>query len=500
MSAPADVNPLHSSYIELSARYKAAWAFHRFVEGLRKFFGNHEIDGAPLDFQNLYKGLKEVSSELNDPDLRPASRQLDALRSELDRLLAELDEQDRKIAPSLMRLFFQRIRSSDERILIDLVRFYQEVQRGRSWDETRIDKVDYLLSRLAEAIAGTTLEGDRGRLKKVLEAISSQHTPSANVDPQKITNRQKLIQAVRNEIRQVETFEQLTEKELVEHYRAVKHGLGNLLFERSILPAVIDTNALLSARIRELSEVEERKIFADYEKISQLEEEGRGGREASQQLAEIHQQVASFQKHLSAGNLRLAELVSIGSALRELLAQLEHQADGEPAGRDLELTAASVFAPGVEREIVGPLIKQLIEALDETLEDGEGASHAMSPSVLPFRLEGREVEAHRRLAERDAKDERLEKFVLAAAALRRRVNREVEEIHAARSRGGGDTEIAQETRRTLRIADWYLRQFSHFLEEATLGNEGEEARQLQKLRMRLMRDYSGLWLVVHTSA
>jgi hypothetical protein len=44
-------------------------------------------------------------------------------------------------------------------------------------------------------------------------------------------------------------------------------------------------------------------------------------------------------------------------------------------------------------------------------------------------------------------------------------------------------------------ADSLLRHFGHLIECAILEEREQDARGLQIVRMRLMRDYSGLWLL-----
>jgi hypothetical protein len=43
-----EVNPVHKLYMELSSRYKAGWTFHRFLQGLKKFFGSLELEDHTL--------------------------------------------------------------------------------------------------------------------------------------------------------------------------------------------------------------------------------------------------------------------------------------------------------------------------------------------------------------------------------------------------------------------------------------------------------------------
>ncbi|MDH3745436.1 MAG: hypothetical protein OES47_10085 [Acidobacteriota bacterium] len=502
MTIPEDVNPLHGSYIELSARYKAAWTYHRFVEGLRKFFGNKQLADYPVDFQSLYKSLKEVSRRLNDPEPQRQLESLAAIRSDLARLIGVLDAEDRKITPSLLRLFFQRVKSQDQRILLDLVRFYQEIQVDRSWDADRIDKVDFLLARLAELIVGKDQRGDQSRLRRILEGISIHSAIREDTDPQRVANRLKMIQAVRSEIRGIESFAELTERELIEHYRGVKHGLGSLLFEKSVLPMVVDTNLVFRSRVEELSAIEEEQIFADYERVSALEVKGRIDSQLADSVNSLHGEVESFQKKLQNHDIRLADLAAIRRSVDLVLERLEVGAEEgardlplEEAGRaDHRPTVGAIAISREERDLIGEELRMLLEGLETANETAGGALAASD--LLAFRLETREMSAYESLTEGLGGNERIDRFLLAAAALRRKINTEVEEIQVSRSRGvlGGPIP----TRRissVLRLADWYLRQFSHFRETLLLAGNTGEAKSLDRMRMRLMRDYAGLWLV-----
>jgi len=489
--------------MDLSGRYKAGWTFHRFVLGLRKFFGSQDLEDHTADFQELYGGLREVSQALNDPNIQSVIERLAGLRERLDALLARLDEEERRIDPSLVRLFFQRIKKYDDRILVDLIRFYLEVQRERSWENDRVDKVDFLVTRLAEAVAGGDLSGDRSRLNRVLEGLSAHQAKAAGFDPKKIANRQKMIRAVRNEIPQLESFEQLTERDLVGHYRHVKHGLGGMLFDKNILPAIVETNLELADRINALTEDEEKRIFEDYERVSRLEQEGSVDRDLAQAVNELHSQVSHFRKQVSSGNLRLHDMAEIRRLVVEILEQIEGSgiasaAASAEAGRSGRFAVEEVIPSATERRLIGRAFEDLVGVLRKS-EVAEFEERRLDARALSYRLEERELLAFDRLAAQSECDEDLERFVLAAAALRHRINGEVKEIHAYRSRvEARESSSSPVTMALLSLGDWYLRRFAHFLEtDAVIGDVGK-ARELQILRMRLMRDYSGLWLVART--
>ena len=47
------------------------------------------------------------------------------------------------------------------------------------------------------------------------------------------------------------------------------------------------------------------------------------------------------------------------------------------------------------------------------------------------------------------------------------------------------------------IGDLFMRRFEHYLERCIITGDAKDALKLQRLKMRLTRAYSGLWLMVH---
>jgi hypothetical protein len=99
-------------------------------------------------------------------------------------------------------------------------------------------------------------------------------------------------------------------------------------------------------------------------------------------------------------------------------------------------------------------------------------------------------------------DPELEQFVLDAAALRLRINQEAAEISELLDESSVTREapIFERARGTTRFADTIVQRFSSFIDAAVQESSFGEAQQLQLLRMRLIRDYSGLWLLVNRPA
>lgn len=499
MVLPDEVNPVNESYRALSSRYKAGWTFHRFLLGLRKFFGSKDLDDRTGDFQDLYKSLKAVSLRLNDLDFPPVVAELQRLDSELSSLMESLDDQDRNISPSLVRLFLQRVQTQDERILIDLVRFYLDVQRGRTWDPPRVDKVDFLLTRVGEG-ASEAERGDRERLSRVLKGLTLFDGPASPTDPQKIANRVKLIEAVRDEFNELESFEELTQKDLVSHYRNLKHGLGALMFEKSVLPLVVNTNLLAASRVQELTESAQNNIFTDYEKVSELEEQGLLTQDLTTSVSELHSKVSKFRKQINKGTVRLDEVAGIRETVRKIFGRLELSETSDLAeqiGVGDPLAVESVLVTPVEQRVLGREYSELEAVLSES-KRGRGESSAFHHRLLLYRFEPREIDAFTRLADSEKCNVRLEQFLLAAATLRRRIRNLVAEIREATEPGtaSGAIRTRHSPEDVLQLADLYLRQFDHYLElDASVGGSREAG--LKSLKMRMMREFAGLWLLVY---
>ena len=161
---------------------------------------------------------------------------------------------------------------------------------------------------------------------------------------------------------------------------------------------------------------------------------------------------------------------------------------------------AAELALSTHEDLLGEYYRKLLDALRETSPELQPERLVPTPEIFPLRLEPREILAYRRLYGRKPHDSELEQFLLEAAALRLRINEESQEITSILDETSitGDSPIYGRARLTTRLADTYLWRFSHMLSQALLTTDSPlEPRQIEVLRMRLMRDYSGLWLLVY---
>ena len=57
--------------------------------------------------------------------------------------------------------------------------------------------------------------------------------------------------------------------------------------------------------------------------------------------------------------------------------------------------------------------------------------------------------------------------------------------------------IFDRARRTTQLAEEFVKEFGERIDAEVRSGSFGEAQQMQLLRMRLIRDYSGLWLLAH---
>jgi hypothetical protein len=527
MTTVQELGALHRRYADTSHRFRAAWTFHQFLQSLGKGGQAHPGDAHSAEFQGLYAELKEISQSLNN--LAESDRlrmRLDGIDRRLGQLIEDLDEEDTRVAPFYLRQFFRRVKSYDEKILTQLIKFYLYAQEGDLWPTERLDKVDFLLARLSEEEDDRTGEPrlrDHRRLGEIfhgLWAMLGVPPPEAGF----ISAKRQEIEAIRLEVAEVDGLERLSESNLVPRYRELKHDLGNLLFEPALLLAIQETNLTLKSRVQSLYAKEERRIVAEYQRVFELEREVAVDRELDQDLMQFHQEIERFEAQLQSQELKLEDLAAIRARVRELLPRLAaaggHGAGtGDAAGSGSRrapqgsyaslsdsgsyLSAAGGQSPesplAAQEDLLGEFYRRLVDTLREVDPELPAERVVVLPDVFPLRLEPREVLAYRRLYGRSSCDRELEQFLLEAAALRLRINEEAQEISGILDETSvtGDSIVFARARWTARTADAFLWRFSHVLDEAVLAGSVTEGRQLQLLRMRLMRDYSGLWLLAY---
>lgn len=494
-----ELTVVHQRYIDLSDRFRAAWTFHQFLQGLQKIFLESSPGKYPADFQGLYNTLKDISQNLNATQIARVRGQIDAIERQLGQLNGALLQEDGRVSPSLLRQFFQRVKNYDEKILTQLAKFYVFCCRAGSWEPDRVDKVDFLLTKLGEESPGSFALRDRGRLREIFRGLWAA-TGVNGVLPGELEERRRTLDEIRADIGRIDDFEQLADLRLVRRYRDFKHGLGNLLFEPDMLLSLLETNLAMKSKVRQLYTQEERRIFSESQRIFELEREVPLDGQLDEDLTHFRREMERFERGLQDDNVRLEEMGSLRSQVQSLIPRLTGGGEAFPPAD----TPAPPQLPGMGRrspdELVLPYFERVVRALEATSADESPKAVTLQREVFPLRLDPREVVAYRRMQGLEpAGDRNLEQFLLEAAALRVRINEEAEEITGILDDTSitRDTPIFSRARTTARGADVYLRRFDAAVDGAVLDGSVSEAQTLQYLRMRMMRDYAGLWLLAN---
>src|SRR4051794_32465601 len=509
MTTVQELSVLHRRYADISHRFRAGWTFHQFLQSLGKTLLQRVEDQHSTEFQNLYTGLKEISQSLNASESEKIRHRLEAIDRRLTELIGALDEEDSKVTPDLLRQFFRRVKNYDEKILSQLVRFYLYAHAGGPWPTDRLDKIDFLLARLSEELDDRTGElvlRDHHRLTEIFQGIWAQLGEAPPRD-QLIEERRAMIDGVRHEMGGVESLDALNESALIRRYRELKHGLGNFYFHPDLLLSIQETNLVFKSRIHKLYRQEEQRIVAEYQRVFELEREVPFDTDLDRELVAFREEIERFEKQLQKEEFRLGDIALIRQKVRELLPRLTA---GRPAtaerpsvARMAQDTGEYVFSRAADavaaplsshEELIGDYYRRLVDALrDVNPPDLAPERVVLRPEVFALRIESREVEAYRRIFGQTDCDRELEQFLLEAAALRVRINEEAHDIAGLLDEPSvpGDAVVFARARLTCRSADSYLWRFTHVLNDLMMAGNMAECRQVQLLRMRLMRDYSG---------
>jgi hypothetical protein len=492
---------LHGRYADLSSRFRAGWAFHQYAESLRRIFPGAPRPDLTAEFQAAYGSLKSISARLNAEDPGIIESELGSVGETLERLAAALAEEDSKLSPQAVRHFFQRVKNEDDKVLTQLVKFYAYAGGSGAWTEDRLDKLDFLMTRVAEerdAASDRYVLIERPRLRDLATGlwamVGAEDPEDAEVEAQVGE-----LRALRQAVSAAETLDQLNERRLVDRYRELKHGLGACYLFPKLLYEILDTNLMFKNLIRQLYVVEERRITADYQRVFDLEREVPVDSELDRELRSFRQEVEGFEQQLQGEELKLKDLAHIRRRIRALSERLDRESDASAQAPVAEVPMPVPAADAVaSEEILSSALAHLDAALVEVDPELPARRAVLASEVYSLRLEPRELEAHRHLHGGGAEaGHELPRTIVEAAALRVAINRQVEEIRALLddTAATGEAAVFGRARRTLRLATGYMARLAAAAEQATFQGDVAEAQALMVLRMRLVRDHAGAWLL-----
>lgn len=482
---------LHDDYIRLTERFKALWTFNQFLRGVHKTFFSSE-PGYKLDFNALYEEIRGVASQINTARPEAVAPRLRELSEKLDGFAHELRETDRRVSPSFVRRFFEKVRPQDEKIAFHLLRFYFSQP---DVDDDVIDKVDFLATVAATGRADpeASQTRPRGAIHKLFESVTAVST-WPRLDPGMTPPIVRAFDELATDMNRAREFEDLVSERLLNNVRTMKRRVASGLAHAEILTAVACCNLMTRSVFNRLYEKEERRLDEATGRITDLERElTRGGEgKAADEFRRFRESRIRYDRQASERNLRAHHISDLKHAISEVLEKFDISGlEAEDIDEALELVeefegednAAAFFKPHFER-ILGAV---------ELYDDGTGPLRTEMAGLSHLSLETWELLAARQTvaAGGEPPGDR-ESALLQALALRVKAQHELDALAGAETLPGAD--LLRTARATLARAPKVEARLNALVEEAQIDPDAPETRTLNRSRLRLLRATADLWL------
>jgi hypothetical protein len=519
----ATLHELNQRYVRLSDRCRSQWTFYQFLQGVFK-----HLRGAPcpveVDFQALFAQLRELGNDLPSAQAARIGKLIEQLSIKLDELARSFAAVDREIPPSLLRRFFDALRNQDEKILLAIIKFYLDASE---LSEDTLDKIDILVTRLAEIPRpdGRSLVRERHEIERIVQPLLQQRQPAAMPDNE-LTILLNALADLKAELVSARTFSELAGGGALDRFRTLKRRLGEKLLHPRLLPALLETTIAAKNRFKELWEDEEPHLLDDTNRVNELRRQLANHPEmVTPELREALEMFVAarrkFDERRQEENLRREDALALRRTLDRILEQFDAAVAvaRPPSPASDEATAiveigdaapAAEAAPdGPAADVVGlmpadPLLQEYLSKIVFVLElvgrDRPPEEIARAKELATLRLEPWEVAAAQRIAGGGSAAGTLagerDRLWVNGAALRVRMDEEAREIERLQKRGSERlAEVLERGSQSLLRAGEMERRFQWFIDDALYRGDTEFLQPLYRSRFRLLRAYSGLWLV-----
>jgi len=313
----------------------------------------------------------------------------------------------------------------------------------------------------------------------------------------------KLIRAVRSmreEVSRIKRFEELTERHLLRNARLFKHRIGDLYFHPDILLAIVELNVATKNTFVKLYLSDEQKLVDDSSKLMEhgtaiARNFGDTNPELIEEIARFKEAKQRFDELRAESNVKHDVVTRLKSTMTNILSQLDRGLDEDTVG---EIPAAFFDSAKVAEhfgrdEMLLPHLTRLAAAVGDDVR------------IAELRLEPWEVSAFAKLFRRadpeaDEDNEELWTLYVRAAAVRVKLDQEATTIATARAAGVRvEPELLTNAKQSLDSAKELDERFGEFLHEAVYYSNPKILHQLYRSRFRLLRGFSGLWLIYDRS-
>ncbi len=509
----AEIGLLHGRYVRLSDRFKSMWTYHQFASGVFK-----NLVPAPLpyrvDFQNTYDRIKAASVTLNASQVQEAAAALGLCELALDRVATQLLRADDQVSASVVRRFFEKLKRQDESIVHFLIKFYFYAD---AVEGDRRDKLDYLFTRIGEDFLPDRTEyssRDSLEFRERIIALVSLLRP-IDAPQEEVVRLIRAIRGIRDDIQSAQAFEELTERNLLKNARLFKHRLGHLYFHPDILMAIVELNVTTKNKFLKLYSDEEHRIVDDAQKLIEhgpaIERNfGYTNPELLEEIARFREFKQRFDTSRAASNVKHDVITHLKQSMSNILTQLDRGLGGDEMETAAELPP-SFFSEAEQADNItsrfgnDPILHRFLIRIASAIDLADPSvmpeEIAEFPNVKELRLEPWEIGAYQKLFDRrapeaDEDNDDLWVLYLRAAALRIKVDEEATMLAASIAAGVlPDNEILGLAKQSLDCGKELDEQFNDFLHEAVYYSNPKILHQLYRSRFRLLRGFSGLWLI-----
>jgi len=506
-----ELGALHARYVRASDRFKAIWTYHQFASGAFRNLLGTEVP-YDIDYNRLYDAIRNVSSMLNAAQTTAAAQSLDRVETAVTRVTNTLLDADDQVAASVLRRFFEKLKRQDDNIIQFLIKFYLYAD---SVEADRRDKLDFLFTRLGEDFVparGEFVPRESLDLRQRVIALVSL-LRLADPPQEEVIRLIRAVRSMRDEITRAEHFDELVDRNLLRNARTFKHRVGDLYFNPDVLMAVIELNIEAKNRYHRLYRPEEVRLIEETEKLVEhgaaIERNfGDTNPDLAEDFARFREYKVRFDESRAQSNLKSDVVARLKASMNAILAQLDKGLDPDEEAPDVP---ATFFDDARHRDEVTerfgrnePLLDFLLRvatAIDVVDTSVPPEEIVQLPCARELRLEPWEAAAYQKLFERRAAEaeednDELWMLYLRAAALRLKVDEEATILATAMAAGvRPEPELLARAKRSLDLAKELDEQFGDFLQEAVYYSNRRILHQLYRSRFRLLRGFSGLWLI-----
>lgn len=511
-----DLHALNQRYVRLTDRCRSQWTFYQLLQGLFKHLRDEPCP-VELDFPTLFNELRVLAASIGLPEATRTEKAIAQLAAKLDSHGTRLRQVDDGIPPSLLRRFFDRLRTQDEKVLLAIVKFYLD---GDTTSPDTLDKLDILFTRLAEIPRpnGGVLPKEKHEIERIVQPLLAGR-PAPPTDETEVGILLNALADLRSEVLACRSFTELAAGGALDRFRTLKRRLGEGLLNPRLLPTVMQTTVAIKGRFHDLWEEEENRLASDSSRVKELERQLQTHPEmVDEQLQQALELYASAQERFDRGlqeeSVRREDALELRQSLNRILERFESAGPaaagpGEPrdpaqaaevAGEAIEEVAEAAVADLSTDPLIQEYLSKIVFALELVGHDRPAADAVRAKELAALRLEPAEVAALRALVRQRGPagtlaDER-DRLLVQAAALRIRMDEEVQEIERLQRIGSAHlADLLERATQSLQRAAELERRFGWFVDDALYRGDTEHLEALYRCRFRLVNTHSTLWLI-----